>query len=38
MILQAGADPHHEGQNAYAAIEMFGLDRMREILEENTRA
>ncbi|MDZ5078833.1 ankyrin repeat domain-containing protein [Nesterenkonia sp. HG001] len=33
MLLAAGADPRHEGQNAYAAIEMFGLDTMRAVLD-----
>ncbi|GAB3193270.1 ankyrin repeat domain-containing protein [Nesterenkonia suensis] len=37
MLLAAGADPRHEGQNPYAAIEMFGLDRMREVLDGAVR-
>ncbi|MGQ7788856.1 ankyrin repeat domain-containing protein [Nesterenkonia sp. K-15-9-6] len=35
LLLDAGADPRHEGQNAYAAIEMFGLEAMRAVLDEH---
>ncbi|NDK30813.1 ankyrin repeat domain-containing protein [Nesterenkonia haasae] len=34
-LLAAGADPHLGGQNAYAVIEMFGLDAMRTLLQEH---
>lgn len=34
-LLTAGADPRLGGQNAYAVIEMFGLDAMQTVLEEH---
>ncbi|GAA1818608.1 ankyrin repeat domain-containing protein [Nesterenkonia flava] len=33
LLLDAGADPHLGGQNAFAVVEMFGLDSMRELLQ-----
>lgn len=38
MLLAAGADPRHPGQNAYDAVEMFGLERMRGLLDEQPSA
>jgi uncharacterized protein len=34
-LLAAGADPRTGGQNAYAVIDMFGLDSMRDLLMEH---
>lgn len=33
LLLDAGADPRHAGQNAYAVTEMFDLPAMRELLD-----
>lgn len=35
-LLKAGADAHLGPQNAYAVIDMFGLDDMRPVLEKYT--
>ena len=35
-LLAAGANPRLGGQNAYAVIDMFGLDAMRTLLEEHS--
>ena len=37
-LLAAGADPHLGGQNAYAVIEMFGLESMRTLLQNRSGA
>lgn len=35
VLLDAGADPRLGRQNAYAVVEMFGLEAMRELLDDH---
>ncbi|GAB3847231.1 ankyrin repeat domain-containing protein [Nesterenkonia populi] len=34
LLLDAGADPHQGRQNPYAVIEVFGIEKMKPLLDE----